>query len=310
MGRDSNRFFAFLILLLLLGPGQIFAEDSIRVVTTTPDLADIVRQVGGDRVTVTSLTRGSEDFHKVRPRPRLLNSVYRADLLVQIGLDLEHSWLPQLLDAVRNPRIKPGTSGFVNCSAGIVPLDIPVASTRKEGPDLHLKGNPHYNLSPIQGRRMVTNIIEGLCRKSPQHCEEFQKRGAEYLKKLDEKIADWKQRLKPFEGASFIEYHPTWSYFAKDFGLKIADRIEAKAGVTPHATQLAKVMNIAKQKNVGLIISRPATLDLALKIASNCEATALVLPHSSSESGTLQGYIPFMEHVVRAFEGNLRLVQR
>lgn len=310
MSRIPNRIFAILILVLLPCTESIFAQDAIRVVTTTPDLADIVRQVGGSRVDVTSLTRGSEDFHKVRPRPRLLNTLFRADALVQIGLDLEHSWLPQLLNAARNPKIRPGSPGFINCSAGIEPLDIPEAITRKEGPDLHMKGNPHYNLSPIQGRKIVTNVIEGLCLQSPQYCEEYRTRGNEYLKTLDKKIAEWKERLKPLKGAAFIEYHPTWSYFAKDFGLLIVDRIESKAGVTPQAAHIAKVVEIANQKNVGLIISRPANKDLALKVASNCNANVVVLPHWSSTTGTLQGYIPFMELVVSTFEKNLKLAKR
>ena len=310
MSRISNGVLATLILLLLPWSGQVFAEDPIRVVTTTPDLADIVRQVGGDRVSVISLTNGSEDLHNIRPRPRLLNAVFKADMLAQIGLDLEHAWLPQLLNAARNDRIRPGTPGFINCSAGIQPLDVPSATTRKDGPDLHLKGNPHYNLSPVRGRQIVANIIEGLSNKCPQYNEEFKKRGAEYLQQLDQKISDWKNRLAPFKGAGFIEYHPTWSYFAKDFDLEIVDRIEAKAGVTPHATRLAEVTEKAQQNNVGLIIVRPVNRDLARKIAANCDAKIAILPHHSSVKGNLKGYIPFMEHIVSTFEKNLKVEQR
>ena len=310
MDRNLTWIFAILILVLLPCHPSIFADDKIRVVTTTPDLADIVRQVGGDRVDIICLTNGSEDLHKVRPRPQLLNALFRADVLVQIGLDLEHSWLPQLLKTARNAKIRPGSTGFINCSSGIDPLDVPLAKTRKEGPDLHIKGNPHYNLSPMRTRQIIKNVILGMCLNSPEYCEEFTERGNQYLQTLDKKIVEWKSRLEPLKGAAFIEYHPTWSYFAKDFDLKIADRIESKAGVVPQASQLAKVVEVARQENVGLIVSRPVNKDMALKVASNCNAQVVVLPHFSSTTGTLQGYIPFMEHVVKTFEENLRLGKR
>ena len=310
MSNLKNCTFAIFLLVLMPFAGLAFAEDPIRVVTTTPDLADIVRQVGGDRVEVISLTNGTEDLHNVRPRPRLLNAVFKADVLVQIGLDLEHSWLPQLLNAARNDRVRPGTSGFINCSAGIEPLDIPKATTRKQGPDLHLKGNPHYNLSPIRGRQIVSNIVEGLCNNCPECRTEFQANGEKYLSALDEKIADWKARLAPFKGAGFIEYHPTWTYFANDFGLEIVERIEAKAGVTPHASQIAKVSETAKRENIGLVVSRPVNQDIARKVATSNGATAITLPHHSSTKGKLQGYIPFMEHIVSTFEKNLNIDNR
>lgn len=310
MTRISRCVMGALLLVMTHIPVQLLGEDLIRVVTTTPDLADFARQVGGDRVTVTSLTRGSEDFHKVRPRPRLLNAIYRADLLIQVGLDLEHSWLPQLMKAANNKRIRPGTPGFINVSAGIDVLDVPVASTRKSGPDLHVKGNPHYNLSPLVAREILNNIVQGFCRYDSKNSDIYKQNAQAYLDKLNQKISEWQQRMQPFEGAAFIEYHETWSYFARDFDLRIVARIEAKPGVTPQPAYLVSVVDTARAENVGLIVARPANLDLAKKIESNCSARALVLSHSSSATGELMGYIPFMDHVVTVFEENLHRVNR
>ena len=297
-----------LLLVLMQLPVQLLGEDPIRVVTTTLDLADFALQVGGDRVEVTSLTRGTENFHKVRPRPRLLNAIYRADVLIQVGLDLEHSWLPQLMKAANNPRIRPGSPGFINVSAGVNVLDVPAESTRKAGPDLHVKGNPHFNLSPLVGRKILDNIVQGLCRCDAKNCDVFKENAQRYLDKLNQKISEWQLRMKPFEGAAFIEYHATWSYFARDFGLRIVARIEPKPGVSPQPAYLASVVDVARKENVGLIVSRPATLDLAKKIASNSSAKALVLAQSSSTSGEFPGYISFMDHVITSFEENLHRV--
>ena len=92
--------------------------------------------------------------------------------------------------------------------------------------------------------------------------------------------------------------------------MQIVDRIEAKAGVTPHATRLAEVTEKARQNSVGLIIVRPVNQDLARKIAANCDAKIAILPHHSSVKGNLKGYIPFMEHIVSTFEKNLKVEQR
>ncbi|MEW6745690.1 MAG: zinc ABC transporter substrate-binding protein, partial [Planctomycetota bacterium] len=85
--------------------------DKIKVVTTIPDLADMVREIGRDLVEVQSLTKGSEDIHMVPMKPSFLLVLNKADLLFEIGLDMEHAWLPDLLYNCRNDRIQPGRPG-------------------------------------------------------------------------------------------------------------------------------------------------------------------------------------------------------
>ena len=97
------------LLLLLLFP--LTALAGLNVVTTTTDLAALVHEVGGDRVEVKSLCRGDQDPHYLEPKPSLALSLNRADLLVEVGLQLEIGWLPVLLTQSRNPRVQPGESG-------------------------------------------------------------------------------------------------------------------------------------------------------------------------------------------------------
>ncbi|MEM7167991.1 MAG: metal ABC transporter substrate-binding protein [Planctomycetota bacterium] len=295
-----------LIVAATVVPSALFAGDPLRVVTTTPDLADIARQIGAEHVNVSSLTRGTEDLHKVRPRPRLLNKLARADVLIEMGLDMEHSWLPALLQAARNPKVQPGQPGFINVSAGIQALDVPTETTRKAGPDLHRKGNPHFNLSPTRGRKMIANVLAGLVGVLPDHRDELEANHKKYMEKFDAKVADWKRRMAPFKGAAFIEYHASWAYFAKEYELRIVTRLEPKPGVAPSPKYLAEVAGVAKREGVGLITARPANIDLAGKVAASCDAKAIVLPLASAASGPLEGYIPFLEHVVKTFESHLK----
>src|SRR3954451_21783202 len=70
------------------------AEAKLRVVASIEALADLSRQVGGDRIDVTSLSRGYQDPHFVEAKPSLVLALNRADALVYVGLDLEIGWVP------------------------------------------------------------------------------------------------------------------------------------------------------------------------------------------------------------------------
>src|SRR4029453_11624966 len=163
-------FFTFLI-FSWLPTGWVFAQP-IRAVATWPALADITRQIGKELVNVESLATGVEDAHGVPVRPSFVPRLNRADVLILIGLDDEHSWLPALLEVASNPKILPGRPGYIDCSLGISVLETPIRIDRAEG-DLHPKGNPHYLLDPIRAKIVAQNIATGLTRNFPQHQQAF-----------------------------------------------------------------------------------------------------------------------------------------
>src|SRR5262245_50031399 len=104
-----------LLTLIVLAPlvtgGLAGGADKIKVVATIPDLAEMSRRVGGDLVDVTSLATGVENIHYVPMKPSLAVTLNRADVLVVLGLEAEHGFLPALLEAARNPRIMRDTQG-------------------------------------------------------------------------------------------------------------------------------------------------------------------------------------------------------
>ena len=137
-----------LLFSLVLGIVGVAHAQPIRVITTIPDLADITKQIGKELVDVESLTRGVEFMHAVPVKPSFVPKLNRANILVAMGLDLEISWLPALLEPASNPKIMPGQPGHIDCSIGINVLEVPKSVDRAEG-DVHPKGNPHYNLDPL-----------------------------------------------------------------------------------------------------------------------------------------------------------------
>src|SRR5919201_5594115 len=111
-----RRLLLVLVACLAMLPSDAGAAKKLRVVTTIPDLADMTRQVGGDLVDVTSIATGVEDIHAVPMKPSFAVLLNRADVVVLVGLEAEHAFLPALLDASRNPKIQRDRPGYIDTS--------------------------------------------------------------------------------------------------------------------------------------------------------------------------------------------------
>src|SRR5437879_7905300 len=118
-----------LSLVALLG-GAPSVRAKLNVVATTPDLAAIAREVGGDRVDVTTLAKPTEDPHFVDARPSFIVKLNHADALIEGGAELEVGWLGPLLDGARNPRLEAGKPGRISCVEGVQLLEVPAALDR------------------------------------------------------------------------------------------------------------------------------------------------------------------------------------
>lgn len=155
-------------------PGSI---RPLRVVTTLPDYADFARRLGGEYVKVTNIVQGDQDAHFIRPKPSFVQMLREADLLIATGLDLE-MWLPTAVDKSGNQRIRSEAVGYVAAAQGLRLKDIPVVMSRIEG-GLHIYGNPHITVSPLNMLRVVGNIAIGLEKNDPAHASFFRARLAE-----------------------------------------------------------------------------------------------------------------------------------
>src|SRR5436190_20494235 len=101
------------------------AHGKLNVVVTTPDLASIAHEVGGDKIQLTTLARPTEDPHFVDAKPSFIVRLNKADALIEGGAELEIGWLPSLLAGARNTKISPGAPGRIFCSEGIRMLEVP-----------------------------------------------------------------------------------------------------------------------------------------------------------------------------------------
>lgn len=272
--------------------------EKIRIVATLTDLADFARAVGGDRVEVRSLATGVEDTHGVPMKPSYVPMMNRADLLILEGLDSEHAFLPALMEASKNPRIQKGTPGYVDCSQGIVPRDVPKSTDHYQG-DVHPYGNPHYTLDPVLAKTAIENIYNALVAFAPQYEAEFTHNRDAYFAKLDAKIAEWKTEFKPFKGLKFVSYHEHWPYFAERFGLDFFGTIELKPGIDPTPRHIEELSRAMKSEHVPIVVREPQFPEKVPKnIAEQTGATMVTLPIMPGGVPNTETYIKMMDYIV------------
>ena len=230
--------------------------DTIKIVTTTTDMKSIAEFIGGNKVSVTSIATGYQNPHFVDPKPSYIISLTKANLFVTVGLDLETGWSPQLLSSSRNTKIQKGAAGYVDASEGVNLLQVPIAANRAEG-DIHIFGNPHYWLDPLNGKIIARNIANGLERVDPSNKSFYEANLVTFNNKIDTKLKEWQGKMAAYKGSKIIAYHNEWVYFETRFGLQIVDFMEPKPGIPPTPSQLVKVINEVKTNKIKVIISSP-----------------------------------------------------
>ena len=301
----KNKLFCLTLLILTLGATQTYAA-KIRVVTTLTDLADFARNVGGEFVEVRSLATGVEDTHGVPMKPSFVPLLNRADLVVLVGFDCEHAFLPALLEASRNPRIQLGQPGYVDCSRGVTPVDVPKSTDHSEG-DVHPYGNPHYLLDPVLAKIAVQNICAALIAIAPEHAADFTKNRDVYLAALDAKITGWQSELAPFKGTKFVSYHEHWPYFAERFGLVYFGTIELKPGIDPTPRHIEELISTMKSEHVTLVVREPQFPEkVPALIAKETSATLVKLPIMPGGVPDTATYIAEMDYIVNTIATALK----
>ena len=251
-----KRIAIFLIAMTLIG-GNLFAADKLKVVTATEDLASLTREVGGDRVEVSSIGRGYQDPHFIEPKPSFLLLLKNADLLEVVGLELEIGWLPPLLDQSRNNNIRPGATGYLDVSQGVEILDRPTGAVNRSMGDVHPLGNPHYWLDPANAVRIAIQIRNRLAQLRPADAAYFDQRLNTFKVRINDANKQWMATMAPFKGAKIVTYHNSWPNFTKHFGLEVIEHVEPKPGIPPSPSHTLQVINTVKREGIKAIVMEP-----------------------------------------------------
>lgn len=288
--------FATLAVLVLSGFATVSAQDKLRVVTSLPDLKSIAEFVGGEKVEVFAIATGFQNPHFVDPKPSYILKLSKADLFATVGLDLETGWVPPLLNSARNAKILKGGAGYVDASTNVPLLQVPSSVNRGEG-DIHIYGNPHYWLDPVNGKIIAQNIYEALRRVAPGDQAYFQANLNKFNEQIDAKTKEWIAKMLPFKGTKIMAYHNEWPYFEQRFGLQIVDFLEPKPGIPPTPSQLAKVITEMKRDNIKIVINSPYfAAQSADLVARNVGGTVITLATSVGADQGIKTYFDLFDY--------------
>src|SRR4030095_12446403 len=287
---------------------SVFAG-TIKIVTTTSDMKSIAELIGGNKVSVSSIATGYQNPHFVDPKPRYIINLTKADLFVTVGLDLETGWSPQLLLSSRNTKIQKGAAGYVDASEGVNLLQVPTAANRAEG-DIHIYGNPHYWLDPINGKTIARNIANGLERVDPANKSFYEANLVAFNNKIDTKLKEWQGKVAAYKGSKIIAYHNEWVYFETRFGLQIVDFMEPKPGIPPTPSQLVKVIKEVTTNKIRVIISSPYfTTSSSDVVSKQTGAKELTLATSVGAFPSIKNYFDLFDYDINQVTTILKYIK-
>ncbi|MBI4561464.1 MAG: zinc ABC transporter substrate-binding protein [Candidatus Rokubacteria bacterium] len=231
---------------------------ALRVVTSSTDLVAIAQEIGQDRVQGLSFFLGYQEpeLWVEEVFPSWMLRAARADLFIRIGLFAD-VWADVVIEGARNPKISPGGPGLVDASAGIAVLEVPQGLVDRSLGEIHIQGNPHYLLDPLNAKVVAANILRGLSRVSPGDAEFFRKNAGEFSRRIDQAMTRWDVAAQPLRGKKLAAYHKTWSYLARRFGLTVVGYCEPKPGIEPSPADIRQLAETMAREGARLIIHAP-----------------------------------------------------
>lgn len=242
------------------------AGGKLVVVTTTTVFADMVSNVGGAYVSVTSLVPRNGDVHTFEPRPADVRAVGDARLIVMNGLGLD-DWLQRTIanaSVAGTPLVKLG-------------VDLPgVALLPGETPGTE---NPHLWMDVKYGELYVDRIAAALESADPAHATAYATQAAAYkaqLETLDGWVRDQIATI-PEANRKLVTFHDAFPYYAREYGITIVGVAVEAPGQDPNAGYTAKLITAIKEAGVKAIFSEaqfPAKLVDQLAVETGCKVVA------------------------------------
>ncbi|MCC4771941.1 zinc ABC transporter substrate-binding protein [Methanosarcina sp. DH2] len=229
-------------------------DEPILVAVSVVPQAEFVEKVGGDKVKTVVIIPPGADPHTYELSPKEVQEISKASMLVTVGVGMpfEEVWINKF------ETMNSGTL-IVNCSKGLELRELEEhdheeeeeGERDEESDEDHEELDPHIWTSPANAKIMVEDIYEGLVKLDPENEAYYAQNKDAYLEELDALDERIREKLEGSEGSNFLVYHPSWGYFAEDYGLNmISVEIEGKE---PSAQDLAKLVDLAKEKNVKVI---------------------------------------------------------
>lgn len=202
-----------------------------------------VQKIAGDDFTVNVLIPPGASPATYSLLPSQMKDIAHSALWFRIGyIGFEHSWKDKISEANSNMKV-------VNMSEG---LDLIADKMEQHGDHVHIDGvDPHVWLSPSMVKEMGKTILEEITKLKPQRAEEYKANYERFAAECDALDAELRDKLAPFRGRKFIVFHPSLSYFAREYGL---DQFSLESGgKEPTPQHMRAVVDMAKENNIHVI---------------------------------------------------------
>lgn len=288
-------------LVAAFGPAR--AQDKFSIVATFSILGDFARNVGGDRVNVTTLVGPDSDTHVYTPTPADAKKITDARLVIVNGLGLE-GWLPRLVKS------SGGRAVTVVATKGIAPRKIEAGEALSQDHDAG-SADPHAWQSVGNAKIYVANIRDALVAADPAGADVYRTNAAAYLSKLDALDAEVRESVAkiPAERRSVISTHDAFGYFAAAYGVKFIAPQGVSTESEPSARDIATIITqIKKQKIPAVFLENVSDPRLMRRMASETGANIGGTLYSDSltgEKGPAPTYIDMVRHNIKALTSAL-----
>jgi zinc/manganese transport system substrate-binding protein len=285
MVRRLSPWLVCLVLAAIASPAH--AADRFKVVASFSILGDFVRNVGGDRVEITTLVGPNGDIHVYTPAPADAKKIADAKLVVINGLGLE-GWLPRLVQS------SGGKAVIVTASDGIVPLKSGSAA------------DPHAWQSVANAKIYVANIRDALVAADPADAVAFRANADGYLARLDELDRDVRRAIGqiPPSHRKVISTHGAFGYFAAAYGVEFIAPLGVSTDSEASARDIADIITqIRIAKIPAVFVENISDPRLIQRISAETGAGIGGMLYSDSltdEKGDAPTYIDMVRHNIKA----------
>ncbi|MDO9564269.1 MAG: zinc ABC transporter substrate-binding protein [Bradyrhizobium sp.] len=268
------------------------AQERLNVVATFSILGDFVQNVGGDRVSVTTLVGPDGDAHVYTPAPADARKVADAKLVIVNGLDFE-GWLSRLVKSSGKK------ATIITATGGIAP--------RKLGSH----ADPHAWQSVANAKIYVANIRDALAAADPAGAEAYRANAANYLAKLDALDSEVRAAVAqiPQDRRKVISTHEAFGYFASAYGIEFVAPLGVSTESAASARAVARIITqIRTQKIPAVFLENISDSRLIRRISAETGAKVGGTLYSDSltgEKGDAPTYIDMVRHNIKALTSAL-----
>ncbi|MFW5799849.1 MAG: metal ABC transporter solute-binding protein, Zn/Mn family [Spirochaetota bacterium] len=278
------------------------SSDNLNVFVSILPQKFFVEKIGGDNIKVSVMVKPGSSPATYEPKPMQMKQLSKSDIYINIGVPFEKSWMSKIKSANKNMLIVDGDKDIEKRrmikehTHKEVEEETEEIHNDKEESEL---SDPHIWLSPTLVKKHCEHILNAFVEVDPANSDIYRNNFNKLTEEIDKLDKEIKNLLKDKEIKEFMVFHPSWGYFAKDYGLRqVPIEIEGKE---PSPKELKEFIDLAKEKDIKIIFVQPQFSKKSAKaIADAINGEILVI------NPLAENWLENMKEVAETFKEVLR----